>query len=113
MVGLLMEESGMSFTKLVEEIYKKLVKMSGDWTVAVVKNVVLFVGQRVMYGVPNVDADILEDETHSSLWCWETRDFKLMPKYVHGALKIRCTCRKKIHDRIAVVSGNIYTIRFL
>ena len=71
MVGLLMEESGMSFTKLVEEIYKKLVKMSGDWTVAVVKNVVLFVGQRVMYGVPNVDADILEDETHSSLWCWE------------------------------------------
>jgi len=71
MVGLLMEESGMSFTKLVEEIYKKLVKISGDLTVAVVKNAVLFVGQRVMYGVPNVDADILEDETHSCLWCWE------------------------------------------
>ncbi|KAL3578945.1 hypothetical protein D5086_020449 [Populus alba] len=71
MVGLLMEESGMSFTKLVEEIYKKLVKMSGNLTVAVVKNAVLLVGQRVMYGVPNVDADNLEDETHSRLWCWE------------------------------------------
>ncbi|KAJ6982834.1 hypothetical protein NC653_025827 [Populus alba x Populus x berolinensis] len=48
MVGLLMEESGMSFTKLVEEIYKKLVKMSGNLTVAVVKNAVLLVGQRVI-----------------------------------------------------------------
>ncbi|KAH8517393.1 hypothetical protein H0E87_005361 [Populus deltoides] len=111
MVGLLMEESGMSFTKLVEEICKKLVKMSGDLTVAVVKNVVLFVGQRVMYGVPNVDADILKDETHSCLWCWETRDFKLTPKSVHGALKIRCTCRKKIHDRIAAVSEMITALQ--
>ncbi|KAG6760030.1 hypothetical protein POTOM_036529 [Populus tomentosa] len=72
MVGLLMEESGMSFTKLVEEIYKKLVKMSGNLTVAVVKNAVLLVGQRVMYGVPNVDADNLEDETHSRL-CKESK----------------------------------------
>ncbi|KAJ6982831.1 chromatin assembly factor 1 subunit FAS1-like [Populus alba x Populus x berolinensis] len=111
MVGLLMEESGMSFTKLVEEIYKKLVKMSGNLTVAVVKNAALFVGQRVMYGVPNVDADILEDETHSCLWCWETRDFKLMPKSVHGALKIRRTCRKKIHDRIAAVSEMIIALQ--
>ena len=38
MVGLLMEESGMLFTKLVEEIYKKLVKMSGNLTIAEVKN---------------------------------------------------------------------------
>jgi chromatin assembly factor 1 subunit A len=37
-VGLLMEESGMLFTKLVEEIYKKLVKMSGNLTIAEVKN---------------------------------------------------------------------------
>ncbi|KAJ6891858.1 hypothetical protein NC651_025144 [Populus alba x Populus x berolinensis] len=71
MVGLLTGESGMSFTKLVEEIYKKLVKMSGNLTVAVLKNAAFLVGQRVMYGVPNVDADILEDETHSRLWCWE------------------------------------------
>ncbi|KAL9351946.1 hypothetical protein Peur_054626 [Populus x canadensis] len=111
MVGLLMEESGMSFTKLVEEIYRKLVKMSGNLTVAVVKNAGLFVGQRVTYGVPNVDADILEDETHSCLWCWETRDFKLTPKSVHGALKIRRTCRKKIHDRIAVVSKMITALQ--
>jgi len=71
MVGLLMEESDMSFSKLVEEIYGKLVKKSANLTVAVVKSAVLFVGQRITYGVPNVDADVLEDETQSCLWCWE------------------------------------------
>jgi chromatin assembly factor 1 subunit A len=77
MVGLLMEESDMSFSKLVEEIYGKLVKKSGNLTVAVVKSAVLFVGQRITYGVPNVDADVLEDETQSCLWCWEVFFFVL------------------------------------
>ncbi|KAJ6726814.1 CHROMATIN ASSEMBLY FACTOR 1 SUBUNIT A CAF-1 SUBUNIT A [Salix purpurea] len=48
-----------------------------------VKSAVLFVGQRITYGVPNVDADVLEDETQTCLWCWETRDLKLMPKSIH------------------------------
>jgi len=36
-----------------------------------VKSSLLFVGQRMMYGVPNADADILEDHSDSCLWCWE------------------------------------------
>ncbi|CAK7325984.1 unnamed protein product [Dovyalis caffra] len=110
-VGLLMEESDMSLTKLVEEIYEKLVRKSGNLTVAVVKGAVLFVGQRIMYGVPNVDADVLEDETQACLWCWETRDLKLMPKSVRGALKIRRMCRKKIHERITAVSAMITALQ--
>jgi len=90
MVGLLMEESGMSFTKLVEEIYRKLVKMSGNLTVAVVKNAGLFVGQRVTYGVPNVDADILEDETHSCLWCWEVFFFYFIVLFLASYVFIGC-----------------------
>ncbi|KAL9388984.1 hypothetical protein Peur_017589 [Populus x canadensis] len=89
MVGLLMEESGTSFTKLVEEIYKKLVKMSGNLTVVVVKNAVLFVGQREMYGVPNVDADILEDETHS---CLGAERFFLFHFIVCSLLRVYCLC---------------------
>lgn len=111
MVGLLMEESDMSFSKLVEEIYGKLVKKSGNLTVAVVKSAVLFVGQRITYGVPNVDADVLEDETQSCLWCWETRDLKLMPKSVRGALKIRRMCRAKIHERITAVFAMITALQ--
>ncbi|KAH8501282.1 hypothetical protein H0E87_016193 [Populus deltoides] len=111
MVGLLMEESDMSFSKLVEEIYGKLVKKSANLTVAVVKSAVLFVGQRITYGVPNVDADVLEDETQSCLWCWETRDLKLMPKSVRGALKIRRMCRTKIHERITAVFAMITALQ--
>ena len=66
-----MEESELSLSKLVEEIYEK-VKGSGV-TVASVKSSVLFVGQRVMYGVPNAEADVLEDESEACLWCWEVR----------------------------------------
>ncbi|KAI8008175.1 Chromatin assembly factor 1 subunit FSM [Camellia lanceoleosa] len=43
-------------------------------TVASVKSTVLFIGQRSLYGVPNTDADILEDETESCLWCWEEEE---------------------------------------
>jgi hypothetical protein len=66
-----MEESELPLSKLVEEIYEK-VKGSGV-TLASVKSSVLFVGQRVMYGVPNAEADVLEDESEACLWCWEVR----------------------------------------
>ncbi|XP_021636875.2 chromatin assembly factor 1 subunit FAS1 isoform X2 [Hevea brasiliensis] len=117
MVGLLMEESDLPLSKLVDVIYRKLVgerlKDNVSVTVAVVKSAVLFVGQRVMYGVPNVDADVLEDETQACLWCWETRDLKLMPKNVRGALTIRRMCRKKIQERISAVSAMISALQKL
>lgn len=70
-----------------------------------VKSAVILLGQRMFYGIPNADADVLEDESESALWCWETRDLKLLPKSVRATLKIRRTCRKKIHERITAVSA--------
>ncbi|XP_057475665.1 chromatin assembly factor 1 subunit FAS1-like isoform X1 [Actinidia eriantha] len=77
-IAYLLEESNLSLSKLVEEIYEK-VKVKSGITPASVKSSVLFIEQRSLHGVPNVDADVLEDETKSCLWCWETRDVKLMP----------------------------------
>lgn len=75
-VAALMEESELPLSKLVDEIYEKMKKMDHGGvvetvTVASVKASVLFVGRRVMYGVPNADADVLEDVSKECLWCWE------------------------------------------
>ncbi|CAG7903868.1 unnamed protein product [Brassica rapa] len=104
-VALLMEETSLPLSKLVDEIFSKLKEKIGSVTMASVKTAVVSVGQRVSYGVPNADADVLEDENESCLWCWETRDLKMMPKTVRGLLKVRRTCRKKIHERITAVSA--------
>ncbi|KAM2895746.1 hypothetical protein FF1_010803 [Malus domestica] len=107
-IGALIEESSLPLSKLVEEVFDKVKNCNevlGNVTLAHVKSIVLFVGQRVMYGVPNVDADVLEDESESCLWCWETRDVKLMPASVRGVLNIRRTCRRKIHERVTAVSA--------
>ncbi|MCL7029591.1 hypothetical protein MKW94_027957, partial [Papaver nudicaule] len=65
------------------------------------------VGQRVMYGIGNADADVLEDDSDKCLWCWETRDLKLIPKSLKGVLNVRRVCRKRIQERIAAVSAMI------
>uniref|UniRef100_A0A803L429 Chromatin assembly factor 1 subunit FAS1 n=1 Tax=Chenopodium quinoa TaxID=63459 RepID=A0A803L429_CHEQI len=107
MIAVLLEEKRCSYSKLVGEIYEKVKERENEITTANVKSSVLFAGQRVAYGVPNADADVLEDETGSCLWCWETRDMKLLPSSLRGALKIRRTCRKKINERITAVSDVI------
>ncbi|PSR92823.1 Chromatin assembly factor 1 subunit like [Actinidia chinensis var. chinensis] len=71
-IACLLEEGNLSLSKLVEEIYEK-VKVKSGMTPASVKSSVLFIEQRSLYGVPNVDADVLEDETKSCLWCWEVK----------------------------------------
>ena len=71
-VAVLMEESELPLSKLVEEIHQKL---KDGMSAANVKNSVLKVGQRVMYGVPNVEADVLEDQSQTCLWCWEVMGF--------------------------------------
>ncbi|KAK3199055.1 hypothetical protein Dsin_022470 [Dipteronia sinensis] len=111
-VAVLMEESDLPLSRLVDEIHAKLKeKVEMGASVGAVKSAVLFVGQRVMYGIPNLDADVLEDQNEDCLWCWETRDVKLLPKYVRGILKIRRTCRKKIHERITAVSAMLTTLQ--
>ncbi|XP_023907258.2 chromatin assembly factor 1 subunit FAS1-like [Quercus suber] len=64
-VAVLMEESELPLSKLVEEIHQKL---KDGMSAATVKNSVLKVGQRVMYGVPNVEADVLEDQSQTCLF---------------------------------------------
>ncbi|KAJ8753052.1 hypothetical protein K2173_011820 [Erythroxylum novogranatense] len=103
LVGLLMEESELPLSKLVEEIYGRVVKQNASVTPLGVKSTVLLLGQRMMYGLPNVDADVLEDQSPACLWCWETREVKLQPKHLRGTLKTRRICRKKINDRITAV----------
>ncbi|PRQ41488.1 putative chromatin assembly factor 1 subunit A [Rosa chinensis] len=113
-IGALMEESALPLSKLVDEVFQKLKNGNdafGDVTLATVKKIVLLVGQREMYGVPNADADVLEDESESCLWCWETRDVKLMPASVRGVLNIRRTCRRKINERITAVSAMIMALQ--
>ncbi|OVA05147.1 Chromatin assembly factor 1 subunit A [Macleaya cordata] len=106
----LLEESDLPFSKLVEEIYEKLKNKEGI-TLASVRSTVLLVGQRSMYGIANADADVLEDDSDECLWCWETRDLKLIPKNQRGVLNIRRICRKKIHERITVVSAMIAALQ--
>ncbi|KAK4745734.1 hypothetical protein SAY87_012046 [Trapa incisa] len=105
-----MEESDLPLSALVEQIYGMLKVRNEGLTVVAVKSGLLFVGQRIMYGVPNPDADVLEDHSSSCLWCWETRDVKLLPKSTKGAIKTRRTCKKKIHDRISAHRRNIVCI---
>lgn len=75
-IAVLMEESELPLSRLVDQIYNKLKEAANGLafdpvTHASVKSSLLFVGQRVMYGVPNIDADVLEDESKSCFWCWE------------------------------------------
>ncbi|KAF8402385.1 hypothetical protein HHK36_013340 [Tetracentron sinense] len=109
-IACMLEESNLPFSKLVGEIYEKLKTRDGI-TLASVRSAVLFVGQRSMYGIANADADVLEDDTESCLWCWETRDLKLIPKAQHGVLKIHRICRKKINERINAVSATISALQ--
>ncbi|GLT40932.1 hypothetical protein SLA2020_150280 [Shorea laevis] len=111
MVAVLMEESELPLSRLVEEIHGRVKEKMGNLTLPAVKSAVLYVGQRMMYGVANDDADVLEDVTPSCLWCWEIRDAKFMPKSVRGALKIRRTCRKKINERISAVTEMITALK--
>ena len=82
-VAFLMEERDLPLSKLVDEIHNQVKNLNNDavsesLTVATVKSTVVFVGQRMMYGVPNADADVLEDHSDSCLWCWEVELHKII-----------------------------------
>lgn len=74
-ISYLLEESYLPFSNLVDRIYAKIKEntlLHGQvLTLASVKSAVLLVGQRIAYGLQSADADILEDNASSSLWCWE------------------------------------------
>ncbi|XP_072970951.1 chromatin assembly factor 1 subunit FSM [Typha angustifolia] len=105
-IAFLLEESNLPFSKLVDKIFERMKARDGI-TLAMVRSSVLFVGQRTMYGTSNADADVLEDESESCLWCWETRDLKLLSAGLRGTLAIRRTARKKIYERISALSATL------
>ncbi|KAG9154681.1 hypothetical protein Leryth_019027 [Lithospermum erythrorhizon] len=109
-IGVVIEESHLSLSRLVEDIFEKLKGKFGI-SLGCVKSKVILIGQRCCYGLCNVDADVLEDDSESALWCWETRDLKLMPKSTRNLLKIRRTCRKKIHERIMALASMIDVLK--
>ncbi|KAK9692233.1 hypothetical protein RND81_09G250300 [Saponaria officinalis] len=109
-IAVMMEEKRCSYSKLATDIYEALKERDVSVTVASVRASVLFVGQRIAYGVHNADVDVLEDESESCLWCWETRDLKLLPKCLRGTLKIRRICRKKINERITAIRDVISSL---
>ncbi|KAL3653980.1 hypothetical protein CASFOL_003661 [Castilleja foliolosa] len=109
-IACLMEGSDLPLSKLVDKIFEKVKGRAGNGesvTKANVKSTVLMIGQRLCYGEMSPDADILEDEVEFALWCWETRDLKLIPNVVRVSLKVHRTCRKKIHERIIAVLAMI------
>ncbi|KAK8964526.1 Chromatin assembly factor 1 subunit FSM [Platanthera guangdongensis] len=83
-VACMLEESRLSFSALVDEIYNKMKAKDGSpgVTLASVRSAVLFVGQRMMYGIVNEDVDVLEDESEKCLWCWEVMVFKMLFLFV-------------------------------
>ncbi|XP_027085917.2 chromatin assembly factor 1 subunit FAS1 isoform X1 [Coffea arabica] len=114
-IAVLMEESWLPLSRLAVEIFEKLKGKFGSdnsgggglSSLASVKSRLLLIGQRVFYGISDADADLLEDDSESALWCWETRDMKLVPKSMRAVLKSRRTYRKKIQERIIAISAMI------
>ncbi|KAL3323658.1 hypothetical protein AABB24_038025 [Solanum stoloniferum] len=111
LIACMLEESSLSLSKLVDVIFEKISDSECSSSKVSVKSAVILVGQRMLYGIPNADVDVLEDESESALWCWETRDLKLLPKSIRATLKIRRTCRKKIHERITAVSALLTALK--
>ncbi|BAT83816.1 hypothetical protein VIGAN_04104200 [Vigna angularis var. angularis] len=120
-IAVLLEESDLPLSKLVEEIHDRLNEKVGSGaivlaepepvTYATVKTIVLLEGHRVTYGLPNADANVSEDYTESCLWCWETKNLELLPQSVRGQVGVRRMCRRRIHDRIIAVSETIEALK--
>jgi chromatin assembly factor 1 subunit A len=69
-IACLLEESSLSCAKLTDEIYRRM-KLEDGVTESSVRTSVLNIGRRSSYGISAMDVDGLEDESDSSLWCWE------------------------------------------
>ncbi|CAD6226067.1 unnamed protein product [Miscanthus lutarioriparius] len=110
-IACLLEESSLSCAKLTDEIYKRM-KLQDGVTESSVRTSVLNIGRRSSYGISAMDVDDLEDESDSSLWCWEmpmgqTQDLALLPFHLHSSLSIRRKARKLIHKRILILLGKL------
>jgi hypothetical protein len=83
-IASLVEGSSLPFSKLVMEIHGKLCNdssgSSASITLCSLRGSILSIGERVMFGVLNPDADVLEDDSRNCLWCWEVQHLFLYVK---------------------------------
>ena len=76
-IASLVEGSSLPFSKLVTEIHGKLSASVADpessfsLTLCTLRSSILSIGERIMFGMLNPDADVLEDDSERCLWCWE------------------------------------------
>ncbi|KAH7440440.1 hypothetical protein KP509_04G107100 [Ceratopteris richardii] len=117
-IALLVEESGLPFSSLVANILLQLKTSTeshdgSDLTPAALRSTVLSIGERISFGTPNPDADVLEDDSDTCLWCWEIRDVKLLPESFRDMVLSRRRKRRKIAERIAALSGVIAALSAL
>ncbi|CAM6095631.1 unnamed protein product [Calypogeia fissa] len=117
-IAAFLEGSRLKFSALVIDIFEKLggesdqdQSKNGAVTMALVKSSVLSLGERLSFGITSPDADVLEDDTPRSLWCWEVRDVKLLSKGLKDEVLDRRRWRKKIGERIAALSATLDALR--
>ncbi|KAI5084152.1 hypothetical protein GOP47_0000321 [Adiantum capillus-veneris] len=111
-IAFLLEESGLPFSSLIANLLLQLKPTDdsqgrSDLTPALLRSLVLSIGERISFGTPNPDADVLEDDSEACLWCWEVRDIKLVPETFRNIVTYRRRKRRKIAERIAALAGII------
>lgn len=111
-IAILIEESSLPFSSLVADVLQRLratahAQGGSDPTLASLRSTVLSIGERMCFGIPNSDADVLEDDSNACLWCWEVRDIKLLPETHRSLITARRRKRRKIAERIAALSAMI------
>ncbi|MQL76201.1 hypothetical protein Taro_008566 [Colocasia esculenta] len=104
-IACMLEGSNLPFSRLANEIYEKL-KPNETITLASVRRDGHFIGSRLSYGIDSGNTDFFEDESESSLWCWEVRDLKLLPKNKRKLSKDMRKGREKVRERIAALSDS-------
>ncbi|MCO5575541.1 hypothetical protein L7F22_029342 [Adiantum nelumboides] len=114
-IALALEESSLPFSSLIANLLLQLkasdIGQGGsDLTPASLRSIVLSIGERISFGTPNPDADILEDDSEACLWCWEVRDIKLIPEAFRNTVVSRRRKRRKIAERIAALAGMLLAL---
>ncbi|MCO5588641.1 hypothetical protein L7F22_042598 [Adiantum nelumboides] len=109
-IAFALEESSLPFSSLIANLLLQLKASDIGLTPASLRSIALSIGERISFGTPNPDADILEDDSEACLWCWEVRDIKLIPEAFRNTIVNRRRKRRKIAERIAALSGMLVAL---
>ncbi|MQL95352.1 hypothetical protein Taro_028017 [Colocasia esculenta] len=106
----MLEGSTLPFSMLADEIYDKLKAREGI-ALASVQRDLHFIGCRLNYGVDSGNPNLLEDQSESSLWCWEVRDLKLLPKNKRKFSVVQRKGREKVLERVVALVEMLSVLR--